>query len=264
MSSYPLYQIDAFTREPFKGNPAAVCIVDEFPQQTWMQALAAEMNLSETAFVCARGERFDLRWFTPSTEVDLCGHATLATAHALWQSGVLPRDNDAVFDTRSGELRCEYSEQGIRMRFPLDVVAEVEMPASLDKVLGFLPAKVWRGVSDLLVELDSAEQVAAFKPDLNVLKAIDARGLIVTAWVGDENTDFVSRFFGPAAGIYEDPVTGSAHCTLTDYWRQKSGQNEFRAEQVSKRGGRLLTRLEGNDVVLIGDAVMVFETRINR
>ena len=240
--------VDAFTDRPFSGNPAAIALVDEFPDDTRMQAVAAEMNLSETAFVVERAEgRYDLRWFTPATEVDLCGHATLAAAHVLGRA--------ASFQTRSGELACSFTDDGwIEMDFPADPAQEVELPAESG-----LAAVRWfgRGVSDYLAELDSAAAVRSLEPDLAAIERLDCRALIVTAPGDRDGYDCVSRVFGPAVGIPEDPVTGSAHCTLASFWGERLGRETLTGEQASPRGGFVRMRLAGDRVVLAGRAVTV-------
>ena len=253
----PLYQVDAFTDTPFGGNPAAVCILEHPRDDGWMQAVAAEMNLSETAFLEPLGEEWRLRWFTPAQEVDLCGHATLASAHLLWESGRLVPEAEARFQTRSGLLVATRRERGIELVFPADGTTPVGELEMLEAIVGQRVVAAHRGREDRLVELESEEALRACRPDLARLKALPIRGLIVTAPGDGGGFDFLSRFFAPAAGIDEDPVTGSAHCTLATYWARKLGKTTMNAWQASDRGGRIGVRLEGTKVHLTGGAVTV-------
>jgi predicted PhzF superfamily epimerase YddE/YHI9 len=245
--------VDAFTDTPFAGNPAAIAVVDAFPPDARMQAVARELNLSETAFVVPRDDgTYDLRWFTPAVEVDLCGHATLAATHVLGGAG--------EFHTRSGLLSCTLAADGwIEMDFPVDVPVAIESPAS---GLGFDGA-VWygRGRHDLLVQLADAVAVRTLEPDMGRLSEL-GRGVIVTAPGDRPGIDCVSRFFAPAAGIPEDPVTGSAHCTLAAYWAGRTGKSNLVGEQASARGGLVRMRLAGDRVVLGGQAVTVSEVAL--
>lgn len=251
-----LFQVDAFTDTPFSGNPAAVCLLDEARNDGWMQAVAAEMNLSETAFVRPLPEDFELRWFTPTSEVNLCGHATLAAAHVLWETARLATVDDAIFHTRSGRLTARRNADGIELDFPADPTSPLESTEGLEAIVGSPVITACRGREDWLVELASEEAVRGCRPDLTRLAALPARGLIVTAR-GSGDVDFVSRFFGPAAGIDEDPVTGSAHCTLAGYWSERLGKTEMTARQLSARGGHIGVRLDGKRVALTGKAVIV-------
>lgn len=253
-----LYQVDSFTSEIFSGNPAAVCLLDRPVTDDWMQKMAAEMNLSETAFVEDRGEVFGLRWFTPKVEVDLCGHATLATAHVLYSTGRLKDSDEARFDTRSGRLTCACEGEWIRMDFPADYTEPQNAIPELNEAIGIHPIATVRGREDYLVEIDRAESLSNLTPDMRELARLTTRGVIVTAKSPEPHLDFVSRFFAPAAGIDEDPVTGSAHCTLATYWARRLKKTEFEAYQASARGGRLRVRLEGERVYIMGQAVTVF------
>ena len=256
-------QVDAFTERPFAGNPAAVCVLSEPADEQWMQNVAAEMNLSETAFArrLAPGSKFSLRWFTPRSEVDLCGHATLATAHILWQEGHLPGGEPALFETRSGLLTARPGPDGIELDFPAEPVTEVvSNPVELAELQSALGAPVrfaGRNRFDLLVELDSEEQVRSLRPDIRRLEQIPVRGVIVTSRSQSREYDLVSRFFAPRVGVDEDPVCGSAHCFLGPYWSEKLGRTKLTAHQVSCRGGVVKIRVEGPRVVLIGHAVTV-------
>jgi predicted PhzF superfamily epimerase YddE/YHI9 len=250
--------VDAFTSVPFGGNPAAVALLDSFPTERLMQAIALEMNLSETAFAVRRDDgSYDLRWFTPTTEVDLCGHATLACAHIVGGS--------ARFHTRSGVLDCRRDDNGIIwMDFPADPPAPTPAPASLSEALGGAAiVGSARGRFYLLVELADAGAVRAVRPDLAAISALDCRGVIVTAAGDSPGVDFVSRFFAPSAGIPEDPVTGSAHCTLACHWAPRTGRSELTGYQESPRGGTVRVRLARERVELGGQAVTVSEVRIH-
>ena len=263
--SRPLFQVDAFAAGPFTGNPAAVCLIGprEAPDDAWMQAVAAEMNLAETAFVRPRPDgSFDLRWFTPLAEVRLCGHATLASAHALWEMGRLHASAHARFHTLSGLLEAAREGQGesatITLDFPATPTRPVEAPAGLLDALGLPDTLVESDGEDYLIEVDDERAVRAVQPDMARLREVDARGVIVTARSTEAATDIVSRFFAPRVGVPEDPVTGSAHCRLAPYWAGRLGTNVLEAVQASARGGRLRVELRGDRVRLTGSAVTVF------
>lgn len=261
--SQRITQVDAFTDRRYSGNPAAVCVLTEPAEDCWMQDVAAEMNLSETAFVrrLDAGSAFNLRWFTPNSEVDLCGHATLATAHVLWEEGHLRADQEPRFETRSGVLTARRGPDGIELDFPCEpIAAEVASPEELATLRAAIPAPiqfVGRNRLDLLVELGSEDEVRSLRPDIRRLEQIPARGIIVTSRAAAPDYDFVSRFFAPRVGVDEDPVCGSAHCCLGLYWREKLGRAELTARQVSRRGGVLKVRVAANRVALIGRAVTV-------
>lgn len=250
-------QVDAFTSEPFKGNPAAVCVLEEERDAAWMQRVASEMNLAETAYLRPRDDGFALRWFTPTVEVDLCGHATLASAHVLWESGRLAHGQPARFHTKSGLLTAVRKGDWIELDFPSTPEEAVEAPPGLVEALGASPRYVGKSRFDYLVEFDSEESVARLRPDFRALGAISARGLIATARSAHPGFDFVSRFFAPASGIDEDPVTGSSHCCLAPFWSRRLGRDNFLARQISARGGVLRVRLDGDRVRLGGQAVTV-------
>jgi predicted PhzF superfamily epimerase YddE/YHI9 len=255
---YELYQVDAFTSRPFAGNPAAVVLLDAWPDDAWMQRVAAENNLAETAFVVPGAEAWGLRWFTPAAEVDLCGHATVATAHVMWESERLAADATAAFDTRSGRLTASPLGGGwIELDFPSLPAEAADAPPGLLEGLG-APAAAFVGRSrfDFLVEVETAVDVEKIVPDFRALKEVDARGVCVTA-AGEGDVDFVSRFFGPAVGVEEDPVTGSAHCILTPYWSARLGKKRMVARQVSARGGDLRLHARGERVGIAGQAVTV-------
>lgn len=254
---FPLIVVDAFTDKPFAGNPAAVCLLAEPRDAPWMQNLAREMNLSETAFLLRQADGYNLRWFTPTVEVDLCGHATLASAHVLWERGDLRPGEQARFHTRSGLLTAERRGEWIELNFPAEPEQPATAPEGLERALGAKALYVGKNRFDYLVELDSEETVRSLRPDMALLARIPARGVMVTSRASSSGWDFVSRFFGPQSGVPEDPVTGSAHCCLGPYWANKLGKKEFVAYQASARGGIVRVRLEGNRVRLSGQAVTV-------
>ncbi len=257
-----LYQVDAFTDQPFKGNPAAVCLLEGRRDEAWMQALAAEMNLSETAFVQPRDAAYQLRWFTPTTEVELCGHATLASAHVLWASGAVDRTEPIAFDTRSGTLRAVRRGDWIELDFPATPEQETPCNIDLERALGATPVYVGKSMFDFLVELPTEEVVRDLEPDFLLVERANARGIIVTAQCGSADHDFVSRFFAPQSGVAEDPVTGSAHCCLGPYWARRLGRDELVGYQASARGGTVRVRVQGDRVILAGQAVTVFEAEL--
>lgn len=252
-----IIQVDAFTNKPFAGNPAAVCILQEPRDEQWMQQVAQEMNLSETAFLVPHEDGYNLRWFTPLVEVDLCGHATLASAHVLWETGQLPADTQARFYTRSGLLTADQRGEWIELNFPAKLEQEVDEPAHLLQALGVPAQYIGKNEFDYLVEVDSEDVVRSMRPNFSLLKAIPARGIIVTSPASTEGYDFVSRFFGPQVGVDEDPVTGSAHSCLAPYWSNKLGKNTMVGYQASTRGGIVRVRLEGERVLIGGQAVTV-------
>jgi len=255
--SIKIYQVDAFTDTPFAGNPAGVCILSKPAEQSWMMNVAREMNLSETAFLTPEDDGFNLRWFTPAVEVDLCGHATLASAHTLWETGTLPADQTAHFYTRSGLLTANRVGTWIEMDFPLTLETQAEIPTDLEKALGVKAVYVGKNVFDYLVEVESEQIVRELKPDFSLLATLPVRGVIVTSQSSKSEIDFVSRFFAPAVGIPEDPVTGSAHCCLAPFWSSRLGKKAMTAYQASARGGVVKVRLEGERVILAGQAVTV-------
>jgi PhzF family phenazine biosynthesis protein len=255
--SVSLAQVDAFADGPFTGNPAAVCVLPGPRDEAWMQQVAREMNLSETAFLVARADGFDLRWFTPAIEVALCGHATLASAHALWEEGHLPTDAVARFHTKSGLLSASRDGEWIELDFPATPAAPAEAPEGLSDALGAPACFVGRSRFDYLVELESEAAVRDLQPDHARLRALPVRGVMVTSRASTPGWDFVSRFFAPGSGIDEDPVTGSAHCCLTPFWAARLGRTSLVARQLSARGGTLLVRLDGDRVRLRGRAVTV-------
>ena len=257
--SVPIFQVDAFTEEPFKGNPAGVCLLSGPADPVWMQDVAAEMNLAETAFPLAEGDGFRLRWFTPKVEVKLCGHATLATAHILWEQGIVPAGREARFQTLSGLLTARRDGDLVELDFP----ARPPLPKAPDwaeavvGALGIKPTAIVLSAEDVLFEAADEEAVRSVQPDFATLRSLPARGVIVTSRSSSPDYDFVSRFFAPAVGVDEDPVTGSSHTVLVPYWAKKLGKSEFTAFQASARGGILRLRLAGDRVKIAGRAVTV-------
>ena len=256
----PIFQVDAFTNRPFAGNPAAVCVLSEERDDAWLTAVAAEMNLPETAFLRRENGAWRLRWFTPTVEMPLCGHATLASAHALWEEGYADPRESLVFHTKSGELTARRVPDGIELDFPAERAEVAPAPAELLSALGIGAVRfTGRNRLDWLVETADAATVRTLRPDLPAVARAGggARGVIVTAASDRPEFDFVSRFFAPAAGIDEDPVTGSAHCCLGPYWGGKLGKTALTGFQASPRGGVVRVRLEGPRVALGGTAVTV-------
>jgi PhzF family phenazine biosynthesis protein len=252
----PLSHIDAFTDRPFAGNPAAVCILPSWKEDGWLQAVAREMNLSETAFLVKQPDHFDLRWSTPKLDLDLCGHATLASAHVLWQQGHATHD-EIRFSTRSGILKAIRHGDDIELDFPLKPEKEAEAPPGLLQALGISATYVGKSQFDYLVKVESEATLRGIAPDYKRLATVPVRGIIVTSKSADPRFDFVSRFFAPAAGVDEDPVTGSAHCCLGDFWRKRLGKTEFLAFQPSARGGVVKVRVMKDRAFLGGKAVTV-------
>lgn len=255
-SSIPLFLVDAFADRPFTGNPAGVCLLDSWPEDAWLQSVAMEMNQAETAFLAREGAAFRLRWFTPAVEVDLCGHATLASARVLWDQQLAAPAASIEFLTRSGSLFARQVGEEIELNFPLTPQQEAAAPAGLVEALGAKARYIGLNV-DYLVEVADEGTLRALQPDFRRLSEVECRGVIVTARSAAPRYDFVSRFFAPRAGIDEDPVTGSAHCTLAHYWGQKLGKNLLRAFQASRRGGVVGVEIQDNRVLLRGPATIV-------
>jgi len=253
----PIVQVDAFTSRPFAGNPAAVCVLQEPRDEQWMQSVAQEMNLAETAFLVPQADGFDLRWFTPLVEVDLCGHATLASAHVLWETGRLSAGTEARFHTKSGLLTARQQGEWIELNFPVKREQAVGEPSHLLQALGVPAHYIGKNVFDYLVEVDSEEVVRQMRPNFSLLATVPARGVIVTSRATTEGYDFVSRFFAPNVGVNEDPVTGSAHTCLAPYWGEKLGKDIMVGYQLSTRGGVVRVQLQGERVLLGGQAVTV-------
>lgn len=262
MATYKFHQVDAFADRPFAGNPAAVFILDQPAEEQWMRNVAREMNLSETAFLHRIDDRtFNLRWFTPTVEVDLCGHATLASAHVLWETGVLSREVAARFQSRSGLLGAKWTDGWIELDFPATPPNAIDSSSSLtgdvSRAIGAKVVETYRTRFDLLVVIESERALRNLTPNFGELARVDGRGIIVTARAETSPYDFVSRFFAPAAGVDEDPVTGSAHCALTPYWAGKLNKPRMLAYQASPRGGVVRVELRGDRVALGGQAVTV-------
>jgi len=259
----PLYQVDAFTDQAFHGNPAGVCFLSAPRPNQWMQCMAQEMNLSETAFLLEENNGYRLRWFTPAVEVDLCGHATLASAHILWETGRLARDKTAQFYSRSGLLSASLEQNWIQLNFPAKRLELVTIPEELSTVLGVRPVFVGKNQYDYLMEVESEEILRSLQPDMTRLSQIPVRGVIVTCVATTPGYDFMSRFFAPRVGVPEDPVTGSAHCCLTPYWSEKLHKQSMVAYQASPRGGELRLRLQDDRVLISGQALTVFQGELN-
>ncbi|MBN2414864.1 PhzF family phenazine biosynthesis protein [bacterium] len=260
----PIFQVDSFTDIPFKGNPAGVCLLSENMEDTWMQNVAAEMNLAETAFLLKQKDGWDLRWFTPAAEVELCGHATLAAAHILWELEILPDYADARFHTLSGLLTATRKAGMIQLDFPATPAAPAAPLEELGDALGIDPVYTGKNRFDYLVEASGADEVRNCRPDMRLLaEAIPARGVMITAASDRPEYDFISRFFAPSIGIDEDPVTGSAHCCLGPYWSAKLGKTALTGYQASARGGAVAVRIEGERVLLRGRAVTVIRGELS-
>jgi PhzF family phenazine biosynthesis protein len=268
--SIPLFKVDAFTDHAFSGNPAAICLLDGPRPDQWMQSVATEMALSETAFLLPKDEgaspsgRYHLRWFTPLKEVRLCGHATLASAFVLWQNKRQPVDSVLYFNTLSGLLTARQNQDWIELNFPSKPVATAEAPAGLLESLGVTaPLAINRDESIYLIEVGDEDIVRQCRPDFSRLRQVVFRSVGITARSTDPRYDFVSRYFAPRVGVNEDPVTGSIHCRLTPYWSQKLGKQTLTARQVSARGGTLRLNLQQDRVLISGQAVMVMVGSLN-
>jgi PhzF family phenazine biosynthesis protein len=258
-----IYQVDSFTDKVFKGNPAGVCILPGPMDERLMQDIAMEMSLAETAFLCRHADGYDLRWFTPETEEELCGHATLASAHILWETGAIGNSQEAVFYTRSGRLSAKKENGYIVLDFPAERDTQMETPDEIKRALNVPIIYTGKNRLDYIVEVENEDIVKTLDPDLKVIKDFCTRGVIVTSRSKDPQYDFVSRFFDPGEGIPEDPVTGSAHCCLGPYWGGILQKKEMKAFQASKRGGVINVTLCGDRVLLGGKAVTVFRAEFN-
>jgi len=254
-----IFQVDAFTREAFHGNPAAVVPLEEWLSAEMMLNIAAENNLAETAFFVRRGDRFELTWFTPELEIDLCGHATLASAYVIWNELGFEGDEIAFDTPKSGTLTVTRGGELMTLDFPSRPAEETDIPEGLADALGATPEKVLKS-RDYLAVYDTESEVLALRPDFRAISELGVHAVIATA-PGDQS-DFVSRFFAPSVGVDEDPVTGSAHCTLIPYWAEQLGKNELYARQVSKRGGELFCELRGDRVRIAGNAVLYLKGEI--
>ncbi|WP_409300034.1 PhzF family phenazine biosynthesis protein [Peribacillus sp. SCS-155] len=258
--SLDIFIVDAFTDVPFKGNPAGVCITDEPLADELMSKIATEINLSETAFLFPKEEGYSLRWFTPTAEVELCGHATLASAHILWETSILSAGEQANFYTKSGLLTAKKQDTWIQLNFPVEPVTECSYPEELEDALHINPQYVGKNRFDYLIEVESEDIIRNLKPNFSLLKKIQTRGILVTS--KSNEFDFISRGFFPAVGINEDPVTGSAHCALAPYWSEKLKKHELYAFQASARGGILKIQMDGDRVNMSGQAVTVMKSQI--
>lgn len=253
MKKLPIYQVDAFAESVFKGNPAAVVPLEkEWLSDELMQNIAAENNLAETAYIIKRKDYYDIRWFTPSTEVDLCGHATLASAHVILYL-LEQKNKKVVFQShRSGKLTVTQTNNQLELDFPSDVLEQTDLPEALIQGLGVVPAEVWKGKTDYMLVFDDQAQIEALQPNFNWVARVEARGIIVTAPAKDDKVDFVSRFFAPQSGVDEDPVTGSAHTSLVPYWAKRLGKKTLVGHQISRRGGMVYCKHQGERVKLAG------------
>jgi len=257
-----IFQVDAFTQSPFGGNPAAVVILNDPRPDQWLQSFAAEMNLSETAFLNGSGSRFSLRWFTPKTEVPLCGHATLASAHILFEQQLVPPGTFILFVTASGELKAVQVDGRIELDFPIYEVVPVETDTRVRGALNQTPSALYRSGENLLALFESEKAIRNMEPDFDAIAALSYHGIIVTSPSDNGEYDFISRYFAPRVGINEDPVTGSAHCSLVPFWAKQKGKDHFHAYQASARGGELWLRLDQDRVHIAGNAVTVLSGEI--
>ena len=260
--SHKLYQVDAFTSEAFRGNPAAVCILSGEEPDVWLQGLAAEMNLSETAFLMENEMGWDLRWFTPTTEVDLCGHGTLASAKVLFETQPALRNDLIIFQTRSGVLTARWKNGKVELDFPVMRYQSIPIDPHVAEILSFQPVNAVFSGTYFLFEAENPEDVYHAHPNLVDLAKLPMPEVIITSKSHEKSTDFISRFFAPQLGIPEDPVTGSAHCLLTPYWAEKMGKVVFSAFQASTRGGELFLKLAGDRVHITGDSKLIFEANL--
>lgn len=256
-----IYIVDAFTDVPFSGNPAAVCLLDHHQPDAWMQKVAREMNLSETAFIIKNEQGYNLRWFTPQSEVELCGHATLATAHVLWSEGFVST-KQIHFDTKSGVLTVDRDDTQLHMNFPLEIAEQCIAPMELSESLGVPIQNIAKNRFDYLVEVEGEAVVRDLAPDFTLIKKIPARGIIVTSRTENTTYDFVSRCFYPALGVDEDPVTGSAHCALGPYWANRLNKQHLKALQLSQRQGYLELKVEESRIIISGQAVTTVKGKL--
>jgi PhzF family phenazine biosynthesis protein len=258
-----IYQVDAFTSRPFKGNPAGVCILEKEMSAEWMQNVAAEMNLSETAFIVPGNNEFQIRFFTPEKEMPLCGHATLSSAHIMFETGVVGRDETILFSSKAGKLYVRFSDSWVIMDFPAYPLEPIAIPDEIEKIIGIRPVELYRtGHGWSFALLHNEDEVRNLKPDFRLMKNSEFGDLIVTAPSDDNSFDFCVRCFAPAVGIDEDPVTGSAHCSLVPFWNKKTGKKVFVSHQISKRGGILKVALKDNRVEISGQAETIFKAEL--
>jgi PhzF family phenazine biosynthesis protein len=255
-----IYQVDAFTSEPFKGNPAGVCILEKEMPDEWMQSIAAEIHVSETAFISGGKDEYKIRFFTPESEIPLCGHATLSSAHIMYETGIVNRNDEIVFSSKAGKLKIRCLDNWIIMNFPAYELSPVPVPPDISRYIGTKPAELYRTAHGwTFTLLENEEDVLKLNPDFKAMKNTIYGDLIVTAPSSDPRYDFCVRCFAPALGIDEDPVTGSAHCALVPFWHKKTGRKEFTSHQVSKRGGILKVSLLGDRVEIAGQAITIFK-----
>ena len=258
-----IYQVDAFTPETFKGNPAGVCILDKEMPEEWMKNIAAELHVSETAFVTIEGDKYKIRYFTPESEIPLCGHATLSSAHIMYETGIVDKNSEINFLSKAGKLKIRYSDDWVIMNFPASKVIGEQVPEDIERYIGIRPAGYYRtshGWTFILLETEA--DVIGLNPDFKALKSSPYGDMIVTAPSAYPEFDFCVRCFAPAVGIDEDPVTGSAHCALVPFWHNKTGRTSFTSHQVSKRGGILKVALLGDRVEIAGQAKTVFRAEL--
>lgn len=265
MKKYTIYQVDAFTVKPFKGNPAAVCILPDERDTEWMQAVAREMNLSETAFLLPKGNDYQLRWFTPTTEVNLCGHATIASAHILFENGLYDFEETINFHTASGVIAATMDNGTIELNMPLIKSQDVDVPAEAIEATDLKPiAAALSETQQLILALSSEDEVRGFEPDMRKIAALPYIDLMITTEADGEKYDFISRFFSPHTGIPEDPVTGMAHCVLGPFWQRRLGKSHFCAYQASKRGGKVWVKVADDRCYIGGKAVTVLKAELLR
>jgi PhzF family phenazine biosynthesis protein len=255
---HKIFQVDAFTNKAFSGNPACVVLLERGQPDSWMQSVASEMNLSETAFISGRTSPFDLRWFTPAVEVDLCGHATLATAHILYETEIAAKDERIDFNTRGGLLNTTYKDGWIEMDFPSFPTIAIKDKARIAKALKHTPTEVYTSSESIMAVFEDPEIIYHMAPDLELIKALKNQGIMVTSLSDENDIDFISRYFAPYVGIDEDPVTGSAHSSLGPYWGNRLNKQILTAKQVSARGGDLRIKLKDDRVLICGQAVTIF------
>jgi PhzF family phenazine biosynthesis protein len=262
-SQHTIYQVDAFTNEPFEGNPACVCVLDFEPSVSWMQNIAMEMNLSETAFVFPGQEYRIIRFHTPEAEIQLCGHATLSASHVLYETGLVKAGEEIIFSSKAGELHIRKEEDWITMNFPVFPLEKIEITTEFKGVTGVRPVELYKaGYGWTLAMMKSERDVRNLKPHFSLMKSSNFGDLIVTAQSEDPAFDFCVRCFAPAVGIDEDPVTGSAHCALVPFWNMKTGRIDFVSHQVSKRSGILKVSLKGDRVEISGQAKTIFKAEL--
>ena len=257
-----LFQVDAFTNQPFRGNPAGVVLLDEEQPDSWMQSVAQEMNLSETAFVIGEKSPYNLRWFTPAVEVELCGHATLATAHILFEREIAAKNEAIEFKTRSGILTTTYNDGWVQMDFPSFSADEILDRSEITRALNETPDQAYNSGESIMAVFDVPEKIYKMAPDFELIKRFNIQGIMVTSHSEEPGIDFISRYFAPNVGIDEDPVTGSAHCSLGPYWGARLDKSVLNAKQVSDRGGEIQVRVKDDRTFISGQAVTIFSGKL--